>query len=159
MSRSITVMLDNEEATVRLGLSLSRLLKGGDIILLTGELGAGKTALVKAIAQGLGIDHRNVTSPTFTLIHEYPEGDIPLVHADLYRLGAGADIVETGLDEFMQGNEYAVAIEWAEFLPEMPHGPWLRIELSHVSETRRRALIEAHGPEWEKRLEALQGIS
>jgi len=145
-------MLPDMEATRRLGLSIAGLLRQGDILLLTGELGAGKTTLVKSIAMGLGIDHREVTSPTFTLIHEYPEGRIPLVHADLYRLGEGADIIETGLDEFMQGG-YVVAIEWAEFLPEMPHSPWLRIELSHVSESGRKAVIETHVPELEKRIE------
>ncbi len=146
-------MLRDMEATERLGLSVASLLQPGDILLLTGELGAGKTTLVKSIAKGLDIDPREVTSPTFTLIHEYPEARIPLVHADLYRLGQGADIIETGLEEFMQGG-YVVAIEWAEFLPEQPEGEWLKIELRHVSESGRKALLEAGGPGWEKRIDA-----
>jgi len=149
-----SVSLRDLDATERLGLSIASLLKPGDILLLTGELGAGKTTLVKSIAKGLGIDPGDVTSPTFTLIHEYQEGRIPFVHADLYRLGEGADILETGLEEYMEGG-YAVAIEWAEYMHEEPAGPWLRIELRHASETARNALLEAGGTGWKQRLDAV----
>ena len=154
MSREKTFILRDMDATERLGLSIASLLQPGDILLLTGELGAGKTTLVKSIAMGLDIDPREVTSPTFTLIHEYPEARIPLVHADLYRLGEGADIIETGLEEFMQGG-YVVAIEWAEFLPELPEGEWLKIELRHVSDTVRQAMLESGGAWWEKRIDSI----
>jgi len=154
LSREKTFILRDMDATERLGLSIASLLQPGDILLLTGELGAGKTTLVKSIAMGLDIDPREVTSPTFTLIHEYPEARIPLVHADLYRLGEGADIIETGLEEFMQGG-YVVAIEWAEFLPELPEGEWLKIELRHVSDTVRQAMLESGGAWWEKRIDSI----
>jgi len=100
-----------EEDTWRLGASLARRLSPGDVVLLEGELGSGKTAFVKGIAAGLGIDPEDVSSPSFALVHEYgPAGKPPvLVHGDLYRVLAGASIADLGLDE----RESAIlAVEW-----------------------------------------------
>ena len=95
-------------------MSLARDLTAGSVLLLSGDLGAGKTAFVRGLAEGLGINSEDVTSPTFTLVHEYRGGRLPLIHVDLYRLER-ADLDEIGLDEDLASNG-VVAIEWAERL-------------------------------------------
>jgi tRNA threonylcarbamoyladenosine biosynthesis protein TsaE len=89
-------------------------LQAGTTILLRGDLGAGKTAFVKGLADGLGLDANDVTSPTFTLVHEYRGGRLPLIHVDLYRLDA-ADLDDIGLDADLAGAG-VMAVEWAERL-------------------------------------------
>ena len=84
------------------------------MLLLTGDLGAGKTAFVRGLAEGLGIDPGEVTSPTFTLVHEYRGGRLPLIHVDLYRLER-ADLDEIGLDQDL-ADKGVVAVEWPERL-------------------------------------------
>ena len=100
-----------EEETRRLGASLARCLAPGDVVLVEGDLGAGKTAFVKGIAAGLGLDPEDVSSPSFALVHDYgPAGKPPLlVHGDLYRVLAGASIADLGLDE-REGS--ILAVEW-----------------------------------------------
>jgi tRNA threonylcarbamoyladenosine biosynthesis protein TsaE len=93
---------------------LAETLAAGTIVLLSGDLGAGKTAFVKGLAEGLGLDATDVTSPTFTLVHEYRGGRLPLVHIDLYRLD-GADLDDIGMDTDLAA-ESIVAVEWAERL-------------------------------------------
>ena len=89
-------------------------------MLLFGDLGAGKTAFVRGLAEGLGVDPAEVSSPTFTLIQEYRGGRIPLFHADLYRLNDVREVDDLGLDEVAADG--VLAIEWAEKLPRMPPG-------------------------------------
>ncbi len=100
-----------EEETRRLGADLARGLAPGDVVLLEGELGSGKTAFVKGIAAGLGLDPEDVSSPSFALVHEYgPAGKPPLlVHGDLYRVLPGASIADLGLDE---RDTAILAVEW-----------------------------------------------
>ncbi|WP_273369224.1 tRNA (adenosine(37)-N6)-threonylcarbamoyltransferase complex ATPase subunit type 1 TsaE [Alicyclobacillus herbarius] len=105
------------EETKKLGGILGRLLKPGDVVLLSGDLGAGKTTFAKGVAEGLGIDSE-VASPTFTLIAEYEDGRIPFVHMDLYRLyeeGAPVDeeLAAIGFDDYLEGRA-AVLIEWPQ---------------------------------------------
>lgn len=95
-------------------------LTAGAIVLLSGELGAGKTAFVRGLANGLGIDPDEVTSPTFTLVHEYGGGRLPLIHVDLYRLDTVA-LEDIGLDEEL-ASRGVLAIEWAERLVREPAG-------------------------------------
>jgi tRNA threonylcarbamoyladenosine biosynthesis protein TsaE len=99
------------EETRRLGASLAQRFAPGDVVLLEGDLGAGKTEFVKGIAAGLGLDPEDVSSPSFALVHEYgPAGSPPvLVHADLYRVFAGASIADLGLDD--RGSAI-LAVEW-----------------------------------------------
>ena len=105
----------SEQETAAVGRDLARTLAAGSLVLLSGDLGAGKTAFVRGVAQGLGVDAADVSSPTFTLIQEYRGGRLPLLHVDLYRLDDAREIEELGLDEL--GSEGVVAIEWAEKLP------------------------------------------
>jgi len=89
-------------------------LRPGAVLLLSGDLGAGKTAFTKGLAEGLGIDPGEVTSPTFTLVHEYRGGQLPLIHVDLYRLDR-ADLAEIGLDQDLAAVG-VTAVEWSERL-------------------------------------------
>jgi tRNA threonylcarbamoyladenosine biosynthesis protein TsaE len=106
---------------------MAETLEPGTVLLLSGDLGAGKTAFVKGLAAGLGVDPLEVTSPTFTLVHEYRGGRLPLVHVDLYRLDA-ADLDEIGLDPDLAA-EGVVAVEWPERLSRpVPGAVHIRID-------------------------------
>jgi tRNA threonylcarbamoyladenosine biosynthesis protein TsaE len=122
--------------TLEFGGRLARELQPGDVIALSGELGAGKTALVKGIARGLGITVE-VTSPTFTLIHEYGGGRLPLFHVDLYRLDSVPQALAVGIEDYLNGRGVTV-IEWAERIAPLlpPHTTRIRIE-STGEDTRR----------------------
>jgi tRNA threonylcarbamoyladenosine biosynthesis protein TsaE len=100
----------SEAETIAAGRDLGRTLGPGDVVLLTGSLGAGKTAFVRGLAEGLGCDTAGVSSPTFTIIQEYP-GPVPLQHVDLYRL-TPPEVDELGLDEIATGG--VLAVEWPD---------------------------------------------
>lgn len=112
MTRVITTR--SEAETVRVARELAAELRAGDVLLLYGDLGAGKTAFVKGLAEGLEIRRDEVSSPTFTLIQEYRGGRLPLFHADLYRLNDTREIEDLGLEEIAVDG--VLAIEWAEKL-------------------------------------------
>lgn len=106
------VRCPDEEATRRAGASFARQVSRGDLVLLEGNLGAGKTVFVRGMAEGLGADPREVASPTFALVHEYgPPGAPALVHADLYRLKEGSNLSDLGLEEARERGA-VVAVEW-----------------------------------------------
>ena len=109
-----SVPSNSERETREIASALARDLTMGAVLLLSGDLGAGKTAFVRGLAQGLGIDPGEVTSPTFTLVHEYRGGRLPLIHVDLYRLDR-ADLDEIGLDSDLAATG-VVAVEWSERL-------------------------------------------
>lgn len=109
-------------------------------MLLSGDLGAGKTAFVRGLAEGLGIDPAEVTSPTFTLVHEYRQGRLPLVHADLYRLDK-ADLDELGMDTELAGRG-VLAIEWAERLARPLPGS-MRVTIAATGDDTRTIAIAA----------------
>jgi len=112
-----TYFATTPEDTLRLGEIIGQRVKAGDVILLCGDLGAGKTWLTKGIAKGLEVPFSYpITSPTFTFVHEYP-GRIPLYHIDLYRLEGDIDWDSLGLEEYLYGSGVTV-IEWAEKLCE-----------------------------------------
>ena len=113
-------------------------LNAGDIVLLYGDLGAGKTAFVKGLAEGLGIDADEVTSPTFTLVHQYRGERLPLVHVDLYRLDR-AELEDIGLDPDI-ANDGVMAIEWAERLVRIPPGS-VRVHIADGGGDRRSLTV------------------
>lgn len=110
----------DEAGTRAVAIALARTLVAGDVVLLHGDLGAGKTVFVKGLAEGLGLDGDEVTSPTFTLVQEYAAGRLPLVHLDLYRLER-TELDEVGLDSDLAARG-VVVVEWAERLARRPQG-------------------------------------
>ncbi|MEM9555875.1 MAG: tRNA (adenosine(37)-N6)-threonylcarbamoyltransferase complex ATPase subunit type 1 TsaE [Acidobacteriota bacterium] len=115
---------------------------GGAVVLLEGGLGAGKTVFVRGMARALGVDPREVQSPTYTLVHEHDGSRGRLVHADLYRL-ATDEVANLGLDELLAGPGWT-AIEWPDRLPAPPSGALLA-RLEELADGRRRIEIEAPG--------------
>ena len=114
--------------------------RGGEVVLLSGELGAGKTAFVRGLARGLGADPGEVASPTFVLLTAYP-GRLVLHHADLYRLKGDGDEREIGLEE-LPGPGGVLAVEWADRLNEAPWPAPVRVRLDHAGDDVRRLVIE-----------------
>ncbi|NEQ23669.1 MAG: tRNA (adenosine(37)-N6)-threonylcarbamoyltransferase complex ATPase subunit type 1 TsaE [Microcoleus sp. SIO2G3] len=136
-----TIFLTDAEATRSLGVSLGQSLPAGSVILLEGDLGAGKTTLVQGIGEGLGITD-SIVSPTFTLINEYPEGRLPLYHLDLYRLEP-EEVTALNVESYWEGVEFElgiVAIEWAERLTYKPQR-YLSISLNYSLDTGRQASL------------------
>jgi len=125
----------SEEETAGVARELASALKAGDVILLSGNLGAGKTAFVRGLASGLGIDPEEVSSPTFTLVHEYRGGRLTLYHADLYRLERIAT-EDIGLEE-MGIADGVLAIEWPDRLAHAMAGA-REIQIEIVGDTSRR---------------------
>lgn len=135
----------NRDETFDLGRQFGEQLAGGEIILLSGPLGAGKTVFVKGLASALGIDPEEVTSPSFTLVNPY-EARLPLFHIDLYRLDEGAAAAHAvDLDELLNDERAVVVIEWAERLGRypLPDNVW-RISISGDGEASR--CISISGP-------------
>ena len=125
--------------TQALGEQLAASLRPGDVVVLEGELGAGKSELARGIARGLGVTE-TVTSPSFTILNVYESGRCPLYHFDWYRLESAEELYELGMDEYLGGDGIAV-IEWAERCPEtVPEGA-LKIVLEATGEEMRRIKI------------------
>jgi tRNA threonylcarbamoyladenosine biosynthesis protein TsaE len=129
---------NSEDETRRIAATLAASLQPGAVLLLSGELGAGKTAFVRGLAEGLGLDPADVTSPTFTLVHEYRQGPLPLVHVDLYRLDR-VDLDELGMDSDL-AERGVLAIEWAERLVTVPRGA-VTVAIVAVGESLRTIAI------------------
>lgn len=135
------------EATIEIAAQLGKNLQAGDVILLDGDLGAGKTTFTKGLAQGLGIK-RYIKSPTFTLIREYQEGRLPLYHMDVYRLEeTGAS--DLGLEEYFDGDGVSV-IEWSQFIAGELPADYLVIHFNKVDQVDndRNLVLEPRGPRY-----------
>jgi tRNA threonylcarbamoyladenosine biosynthesis protein TsaE len=129
MAEVLELALPTRRATQRLGAALGAALLAGDLVVLEGDLGAGKTFLVRAIARALGVPSAvPVTSPTFALVHELG-GRLPIVHADLYRLDAADELVELGLRDRI-GGDAVVLVEWGARFVEALGVPDVRIDLA-----------------------------
>jgi len=139
------------------GAALAPLLRPRDVVVLTGELGAGKTTFVQGVAAGLGATE-HVASPTFTLVREYISGRVPLAHVDLYRLDREQDVLDLALDELEDG-ERVLLVEWGDPVAELLADDRLRVELVGVDPTgadeTRRITIQPSGRGWAERRDAL----
>jgi len=127
------------EETFKMAEELAGKLEAGDVVCLTGDLGAGKTHFVKGVARALGNNPGNVSSPTFTLIHEYKEGKIPVYHFDFYRLKSEMEALEIGVEEYFYG-EGVCFIEWPEKIPGIIPEEAVWIEMKHISKNKRHIL-------------------
>lgn len=147
--------LPNLEATRQLGHTLGGLLFPGAVVGLSGPLGAGKTHLVRFIAEGLGVaDSRVVSSPTFVLIQEY-EGRLPIYHFDVYRLKTADEFENLGVFEYFEGDGVCL-IEWADRVAHVLPDERLDIELTIVAPTIRQARLLPTGEAYEKVVSALE---
>jgi tRNA threonylcarbamoyladenosine biosynthesis protein TsaE len=130
----IGIFTHSETGTTAAGERFAGRVQPGDVVLLFGDLGAGKTAFVRGLARGLGAAADDVSSPTFTLVQEY-HGRVTLHHVDLYRLEP-SEVVDLGLEELTAGDA-VVAIEWAERWHEAPRDAW-EVRLDHAGDDQRR---------------------
>lgn len=125
------------EATHALGEQLANRANAGDVFALHGDLGAGKTHLVKGIGAGLGYDPATIRSPTFTLVHTHEGGRLPLYHIDAYRLNDPAELYELGYDTYLYGNGVC-CVEWPSRMGDLLPDSAIHLSLVHESRTTRR---------------------
>jgi tRNA threonylcarbamoyladenosine biosynthesis protein TsaE len=144
--------VDSARGMVELAARLGGALAVGDVVALTGPLGAGKTTFVQGLAEGVGVPaERHVASPTFTLVNEHP-GRIPLVHVDLYRIGSPAELPELGIEEAY--DRAATAIEWADRYWEILPGDVLHVDIE-VKGDARELRLRGCGPRSQRLLSTL----
>ncbi|MRG68925.1 tRNA (adenosine(37)-N6)-threonylcarbamoyltransferase complex ATPase subunit type 1 TsaE [Limosilactobacillus reuteri] len=143
-----SLTLTNRDATIVLGKKIGQQLVAGDVLVLDGDLGAGKTTFTKGLAAGLEIPDI-IKSPTFTIIHEYQDGRLPLYHMDAYRLeNGGAE--DLGLEEYFDGDGVSV-VEWAEFVEDELPADFLAIHFKRTDDDNTRILeFEPHGQHFEQ---------
>lgn len=143
-----SLTLTNRDATIVLGKKIGQQLVAGDVLVLDGDLGAGKTTFTKGLAAGLEIPDI-IKSPTFTIIHEYQDGRLPLYHMDAYRLeNGGAE--DLGLEEYFDGDGVSV-VEWAEFVEDELPADFLAIHFKRTDDDNTRILeFEPHGQHFDQ---------
>lgn len=147
------ILSSSVKQTLNLGQKLARHLAGGEIILLSGNLGAGKTVLTKGIAQGLGIDKNEVVSPTFIILRLYP-GRLLLQHFDFYRIKQPQEIMNLSYHEYLYSDGVSV-IEWPQRLKFLLPKEYLKIKLALTGEHSRRLEFSARGNKYKKLLEKI----
>jgi tRNA threonylcarbamoyladenosine biosynthesis protein TsaE len=138
-----SVRSESPEQTHRLGVRLGELLQPGDFVGLIGDLGAGKTHLVRGVAEGAQVPRSEVASPTFAIVYPY-SGRIPLYHADLYRIADYDELYATGFLDLING-EGAVLVEWLDRVPQAAPREYLRVTLRPVGDDARELHAEAFG--------------
>ena len=126
------------DETRALGRTLAQALQGGAVVAFTGDLGAGKTAFVSGMAEGLGIEER-LTSPTFTIVNEYEGGRLPLFHFDMYRLGSADELFHIGWEDYLARNGVC-AVEWSENVDEALDGDTIRVDISRGEDDNTRII-------------------
>ena len=158
MANVIELRVPRAEDMRALGERLAQVLEPGDVVALTGDLGAGKTTFVQGAARGLGVGDQQVVSPTFTLVREY-RGSLPVYHLDVYRLDRIQEVMDLGFEELLdpQGVTF---VEWGDAIEGLLPGSYLEIELwtSHEDESRA-VVITGTGPEWALRWERLEALA
>lgn len=142
------VLMNSREETITLGTKIGQQLQAGDVLVLDGDLGAGKTTFTKGLASGLAIPDL-IKSPTFTIIREYHDGRLPLYHMDAYRLeNGGAE--DLGLEEYFDSDGVSV-VEWAQFVEDELPADFLAIHFRRTDDDNKRILIfEPHGQHFEQ---------
>ncbi len=154
----LTFVTHGPEETYLVGKKLGENLRPGDVVALTGELGAGKTCLTQGIARGVGIpEEYRITSPTFTLINEYP-GRFALYHMDMYRLSGIKDLAEIGYDASLY-EKGVVVVEWAEKIHEMLPEETIFVSLTYEEENKRQIAFSGKGERLADIMKAMEGGS
>ncbi|CAN5796457.1 tRNA (adenosine(37)-N6)-threonylcarbamoyltransferase complex ATPase subunit type 1 TsaE [soil metagenome] len=151
--KKLTLKSHSSQETQSLGGLLAPMLVPGDVLVMSGDLGAGKTTFVQGLAKGLGIVER-VTSPTFVLMKEYHGGRFPLVHLDVYRLGRVQEVIDLGIDEYLDPS-YVVVVEWGDKVEPLLPQDHLTIELTHEGADVRTITLTGKGSPWEGRMESI----
>jgi tRNA threonylcarbamoyladenosine biosynthesis protein TsaE len=150
----LTLTLQNEQDTDRLGAALAEVLPPGTVVALIGTLGAGKTLLVQAVAAALGVPREAVTSPTFVLVNEYRQGRVPIFHFDTYRLKDDDEFLALGPEEYFDSAGITF-VEWADRVANLLPADRVEITLEVTNESSRRAMITAKGERTGRALEQL----
>ncbi|HJP65216.1 MAG TPA: tRNA (adenosine(37)-N6)-threonylcarbamoyltransferase complex ATPase subunit type 1 TsaE [Actinomycetota bacterium] len=154
---SLSLSTSSAEETRRLGEAMSGLLRPGDVLSLTGDLGAGKTTFVQGVAKGLGVEQL-VVSPTFTLVREY-EGSLPIYHLDVYRLDRIQEVLDLGFEEMID-DAAVVFVEWGEGIEALLPGEHLTVELSIPEDgDDRDVVLSATSPGWAGRWPRLADLT
>jgi len=157
MQRSLKVVTRSPEETRILGAALAPTLLPGDVLSLSGDLGAGKTVFVQGLATALGVTGR-VTSPTFTILHEY-DGRYPIMHLDVYRLDSFQEIIDLGFEEYFDPRA-VVLIEWGEAVEQLLPRRHLRIELRRSEDIEadddRLVVFKPRGEDWVRKVLAMR---
>jgi tRNA threonylcarbamoyladenosine biosynthesis protein TsaE len=154
--KSLVNFATDETSTAALGAALAEFLPDGAVVALYGELGAGKTRLVQAVAEAIGVERRDVTSPTFVLMQQH-RGRRTLNHIDAYRIRDEDEFRETGADECFEGDGLTL-IEWADRVPDCLPPERLEVRIECVGETTRRFEIAAFGRQYERVVEQLMKV-
>ena len=155
MANELEIVVSDVAGTEAFGRRMAAHLFSGSVIALIGPLGAGKTHLVRAIAEGLGVaNSRVVSSPTFVLIQEYV-GRLPIYHFDAYRLKDSREFVDLGAHEYFDGRGVCL-VEWADRVPGTLPAEHLRIALEILGETARRITVEGRGSQYQKLIKSIQ---
>lgn len=159
-NRALVCNTYSAEETRIVGASLAPVLLPGDVISLSGDLGAGKTAFVQGVAIALGAENR-VTSPSFTLVHQY-QGRFPIIHLDVYRLNSFQEVIDIGFEEMLDP-ESIVLIEWGEAIAPMLPRRHLDIDIRRAqdpeSEDERCLIFRPHGAEWIGKVQAMRSTA
>lgn len=149
----MTIRTDSPDATRAVAATLGELLVAGDLVLLVGDLGAGKTAFAQGLARGLGVEEP-VTSPTFTIVAEY-QGRLPLAHVDVYRLERVQDLYDLGFDELV--DEGVTVVEWGDLIEQVVPGEHLVVRIhGGVTDNERVLEFSYHGSRWRARRETVE---
>ena len=157
-SRTLVVQTRSAEQTRRLARAVSPLLVPGDVLVLAGDLGAGKTTFVQGLAAGLGVPER-IVSPTFILMKEYLGGRYPLMHLDVYRLGRIQEVIDLGYDDFLEPSAIVV-VEWGDMVEPLLPSDHLLVELSHGEDVLDRTVtFTPTGPNWESRMQTMHVLA
>ena len=155
MGGSIELVTRAPDETRKSAAALAELLVPGDVVSLTGDLGAGKTAFVQGAARALGVEEP-VVSPTFVLVREY-RGEMPIYHVDVYRLDRMQEVHDLGFEDFLDPGG-VVFVEWGDAIEALLPDSHLRVELTSGDDETRRLRISARGPAWAPRWERLEGV-
>lgn len=162
VSRVLQLVTSSPDETQRVATAVAAALRPGDVVALTGELGAGKTCFVQGAARALGVRER-VTSPSFVLRREYSGRDLPLLHLDVYRLERLHEVVDLGWDEALDGR-HVTFVEWGDAMRPLLPTDHLEVELrlppldaaGDGADDERRVALRAHGDTWQQRLVDLE---